>query len=43
LLLRLGTNQTNGRPKSRAFLEYMRSRYPATPELAREEPRIIVP
>jgi hypothetical protein len=43
LLLRLGTGRTNGRPKSRAFLEYMRSRYPAAPELAREQPRIIVP
>ncbi len=42
-LLRLGTQRTNGRPRSRAFLEFLRSQYPATPELAPEQSRIIVP
>lgn len=42
-LLRLGSLRTNGRPRSRRFLEFLRSQFPAAPELAREQPRIIVP
>jgi hypothetical protein len=42
-LLRIGMQATNGRPRSRMFLEFLRSQYPAAPEVAREEPRIIVP
>ncbi|HYL11354.1 MAG TPA: hypothetical protein VEU31_11495 [Candidatus Acidoferrales bacterium] len=42
-LLRIGTQATNGRPRSRMFLEFLRSQYPAEPEVAREQPRIIVP
>lgn len=42
-LLRLGSLRTNGRPRSRRFLEFLRSQFPTAPELAREQPRIVVP
>jgi hypothetical protein len=42
-LYRMGLLRTNGRPRSRRFLQFLRSQFPATPELQREESRIIVP
>ncbi len=41
-LLRLGSLRTNGRPRSRRFLEFLRAQFPKAPEFAHEEPRIIV-
>jgi len=42
-LYRMGLLRTNGRPRSRRFIEFLRSQFPQTPELKREESRIIVP
>jgi hypothetical protein len=42
-LYRMGLLRTNGRPRARRFLQFLRSQFPATPELQREESRIIVP
>jgi hypothetical protein len=42
-LLRVGRHETNGRPRSRAFLDFLRAQFPRTPELEREAPRIITP
>jgi hypothetical protein len=42
-LLRVGSLRTNGRPRSRRFLEFLHHQFPQAPERAREEPRIIVP
>jgi hypothetical protein len=42
-LLRVGKQETNGRPRSRAFLSFLRSRFPFPAEAASEGPRIIVP
>lgn len=42
-LFRMGILRTNGRPRSRKFIEFLRSQFPASPELKREESRIIVP
>jgi hypothetical protein len=42
-LLRLGSLRTNGRPRARRFLEFLRSQFPDAQEAAREESRIIVP
>jgi len=42
-LLRVGKQETNGRPKSRAFLDFLRARFPLPPEAVKETPRIIVP
>jgi hypothetical protein len=42
-LYRMGLLRTNGRPRARCFLEFLRSQFPAAPELKREESRIIVP
>ena len=42
-LYRMGLLRTNGRPRSRRFIEFLRSQFPAAPELKREESRIIVP
>ena len=39
-LLRVGRHWTNGRPRSRAFLDSMRGQFP---QAAKEEPRIIIP
>jgi hypothetical protein len=42
-LYRMGLLRTNGRPRARRFLEFLRGQFPAAPELKREESRIIVP
>ena len=41
-LLRICKQETNGRPRSRAFLDFLRSRFPLPPA-EREASRIIVP
>jgi hypothetical protein len=42
-LFRMGLLRTNGRPRSRRFIEFLRAQFPAAQELQREESRIIVP
>ena len=42
-LFRMGLLRTNGRPRSRRFIEYLRGQFPGAQELKREESRIIVP
>ena len=42
-LYRMGLLRTNGRPRSRLFIEFLRSQFPQAPEVQREESRIIVP
>lgn len=42
-LLRVAKQETNGRPRSRAFLSFLRSRFPMPKEAVQEAPRIIVP
>lgn len=42
-LYRMGLLRTNGRPRSRLFIEFLRSQFPDAPELKKEESRIIVP
>jgi hypothetical protein len=42
-LYRMGLLRTNGRLRSRRFIEFLRGQFPQAPELKREEPRIIVP
>jgi len=42
-LYRMGLLRTNGRPRSRRFIDFLRSQFPQSPELQREESRIIVP
>jgi hypothetical protein len=42
-LYRMGLLRTNGRPRSRRFIEFLRSQFPQAPEPKREESRIIVP
>jgi hypothetical protein len=42
-LLRVAKQESNGRPRSRAFLDFLRARFPLPPEAAKEEPRIIIP
>ena len=42
-LYRMGLLRTNGRPRSRRFIEFLRGQFPATPQLKREESRIIIP
>jgi hypothetical protein len=41
--LRFGRLRSNGRPRTRAFLEFLRSQFPAETGVAKEEPRIIMP
>jgi len=41
--LRFGRLRSNGRPKTRAFLTFLRSQFPAEAGVAMEEPRIIIP
>jgi hypothetical protein len=41
-LLRVGTRQTNGRPRSKRFLEFLRAQYPKS-ATGPETPRIILP
>jgi hypothetical protein len=42
-LYRMGLLRSNGRPRSRRFIEFLRGQFPQAQELKREEPRIIVP
>jgi hypothetical protein len=42
-LYRMGLLRTNGRSRSRRFIEFLRGQFPQSPELQREESRIIVP
>jgi len=42
-LYRMGLLRTNGRPRSRRYIEFLRSQFPQVPELQRAEKRIIVP
>jgi hypothetical protein len=42
-LFRMGLMHTNGRPRARRFVEYLRGQFPGAQELQREESRIIVP
>src|SRR5204862_3515034 len=42
-LYRLGFVRTTGRPRPRRFIEFLRAQFPQSPELKREESRIIVP
>jgi len=42
-LYRMGLLRTNGRPRSRRFIEFLRAQFPQAPEPKREESRIIVP
>jgi hypothetical protein len=42
-LYRMGLLRTNGRPRARRFVEFLRGQFSAAPELKREESRIIVP
>lgn len=42
-LYRMGLLRTNGRPRSRLFIEFLRRQFPQAPELQREQSRIIMP
>jgi len=42
-LLRVAKQETNGRPRSRAFLGFLRARFPLSAEAAKETSRIIRP
>jgi hypothetical protein len=42
-LLRVGRHQTNGRPRSRAFLDFLRGQFPRAAQTEREASRIITP
>ena|SRR5215469_5112632 len=42
-LLRVCKQETNGRPRSRAFLEFLRSRFPQPASAPQESSRIIMP
>jgi hypothetical protein len=42
-LLRVGKRETNRRPRSRAFLDFLRSQFPLPQGLAKGGSRIIVP
>jgi len=42
-IYRMGLLRTNGRPRSRRFIEFLRGQFPRSPEVQREESRIIVP
>jgi hypothetical protein len=42
-LYRMGLLRTNGRPRSRRYIEFLRSQFPEVQELKRGESRIIVP
>jgi len=41
--LRFGRLRSNGRPRTRAFLEFLRAQFPRELGLTKEEPRIIMP
>lgn len=42
-LYRMGLLRSNGRPRSRRFLEFLRGQLPQTEEQTKDQPRIIVP
>ncbi len=42
-LWRVAKMRSNGRPKSRAFLDFLRAQYPASTEIQKEAPRIVMP
>jgi len=42
-LYRMGLLRTNGRPRSRRFIEFLRRQFPQSPDLQHKESRIIVP
>lgn len=42
-LYRMGLLRTNGHPRSRRFIEFLRGQFPGAQELKREESRIILP
>jgi len=42
-LYRMGLLRTNGRPRSRRYIEFLRGQFPQSQQLKREESRIIVP
>jgi hypothetical protein len=42
-LLRVARQETNGRPRSRAFLGFLRARFPLPTEAEEDAPRIIIP
>jgi hypothetical protein len=42
-LLRVGKQESNGRSRSRAFLDFLRARFPLPEAAAQDGPRIIVP
>ena len=42
-LFRMGLLRSNGRPRSRRYIEFLRGQFPQAEELKREEPRIILP
>jgi len=42
-LYRMGLLRSNGRPRSRRFIEFLRGQFPQAQEQKREEPRIIIP
>lgn len=42
-LLRIGRRETNGRPRSRAFLDFLLAQFPQAAKTEREAPRIILP
>jgi hypothetical protein len=41
-LFRMGLLRSNGRPRARRFIEFLRAQFPAAQELQRDESRIIV-
>ncbi len=41
--LRFGRLRSNGRPRTRVFIEFLRAQFPGDMGLAKEEPRIIMP
>jgi hypothetical protein len=41
--LRFGRLRSNGRPRTRAFIEFLRAQFPREMGLTKEEPRIIMP
>jgi hypothetical protein len=41
--LRFGRLRSNGRPKTRGFIEFLRAQYPPEMGLTKEEPRVIMP
>ncbi|HEV2298620.1 MAG TPA: hypothetical protein VGR72_08910 [Candidatus Acidoferrales bacterium] len=42
-LLRVGRRESNGRPRSRAFLDFLRAQFPSEAAAQLETPRIIMP